>query len=197
MIMHLLSWLILIVNQFNHHQAQETQAECAELINKGCPDNYQATDEDIEEARIYIQENMLKNAAFPPSLPPCPKLYVRKNFKCLTQEERVRVIEVIQKLHEKGFMWELAEIHAKCWVPGHKSVEGAMSHRYLAHLLEMEMMKIDPGVTLPYWVRLIDLSQNFLNKFSIRKHLKTALNLMSHSFGITSVLKAMNPMISA
>ena len=150
--MHLLSCFILILTLLNHHQTQETQAECAELIHRGCTDTYEPIDEDVEEARIYIQETMLKKAAYPPTLPPCPKLYVRRNFKCLTHEERVRVIEVIQKLYENGFMWELAEIHAKCWVPGHKSVEGAMSHRYLAHLLEMEMMKIDENVTLPYWV---------------------------------------------
>ena len=130
----------------------KTKEECRKQIHLGCTNTYQATDEEVEKARIYIQENMMKKASYPPSLPPCPKLYVRRNFKCLTHEERVRVIEVIQKLYEKGFMWELAEIHAKCWVPWHKSVEALNGHRWLAHKLEMAMIEIDPDVTLPYWV---------------------------------------------
>ena len=184
-----------------HEPKDNTKSACAELIHRGCTDTYELTDDDVDDARIYTQENMLKKAAYPLSLPPCPKLYVRRNFKCLTHEERVRVIEVIQELYENGFMWKLAEIHAKCWVPGHKSVEGAMSHRYLAHLFEMEMRNINPEVTLPYWVRYKvknDLNQNFLQLIrKFRKLLKTASILRSHSFGIISGLKAMNRRISA
>ena len=69
----------------------------------------------------------------------------------MSHSERLRVIQVFQTLYANGFMSELAQIHARCWVPWHKSMEAVISHRMLQNRLERAMLSIDPQVTLPYW----------------------------------------------
>ena len=68
-----------------------------------------------------------------------------------SEEERVRVINVVKELYNSKFMWKMAETHSKCWAQWHKTSEG-IGHRWLTHEIEKEMQAIDPGVTIPYWV---------------------------------------------
>ena len=126
--------------------------ECTEQVHQGCLNKYVPTEAEIERARIYIQDKFNKESAYPPTIAPCPKLYVRRNFKCMSHEERIKVINVIKQLYTNGFMWELAQIHAKCFVPWHKSSEGIVGHRWIITKLELAMREIDPDITLPYWV---------------------------------------------
>ena len=51
-------------------------------------------------------------------------------------------------------MDRLADIHMRYWPEYHKSAEFAPSHRWVIHLLEKEMRKISPGISLPYYVRI-------------------------------------------
>ena len=128
--------------------------KCGQKVHQGCLNDYRPTDAEVENARIYIQERFMKSPS-PPKAKPCAKLTVKKNFKCMTEEERDRLINVLKKLYANGFMWKMAEIHSKCWVSWHKSLEGPIGHRWFAHEMEMAIQEIDPDITVPYWVFFI------------------------------------------
>ena len=129
--------------------------QCKQQISQGCTNTYVPTEEEVERARIYLQERFTKSSSISPVAEPCKKLYVRSNFKCMSHEERERVIKVAQQLYANGFMAEIAEIHAKCWPAWHTTFEGLVGHRILGLKLEQAMREIDPDITLPYWVNKV------------------------------------------
>jgi tyrosinase len=64
----------------------------------------------------------------------------------------MRVIHVFKELYKNGVMDRFATIHSRYWPEGHKTSEGGPWHRWFINEFEKEMRKIDPEITLPYYV---------------------------------------------
>lgn len=84
--------------------------------------------------------------------PVCKKLHVRKDVKCLTDRELSELIDAFQQLYKRGIMDKFSLIHAAYWPATHKFAEGIPWHRWHVNELEKELRKINPRVTMPYWV---------------------------------------------
>ena len=125
--------------------------QCADTVRQGCLNPYNPTEEEVERARVYLQKRAYESK-YPPNAPPCPKLYVRRNFKCMSHEERLHVIDVAKKVYENGVIKKITDAHANCWTPYHKSFEGIIGHRWIGHAVEHAMREIDPDFAMPYWV---------------------------------------------
>jgi len=126
--------------------------ECDNRIHRECNHDINFTEEEIENARLYIQDKFLSEPKIKPVRPACKKLHIRKDFKCLTHEERIDVIEVFKQLYRNGVMDRLTWIHSRYWPGTHKFAEAMIWHRWLLNEIEKEMRKIKPDITLPYWV---------------------------------------------
>ncbi len=70
------------------------QQECENKIYRECNHKSQFTDEEIDNARKYVQQRFAKTNR---KKPPCSKFHVRKNIKCLTEIERKKFIDVYKK----------------------------------------------------------------------------------------------------
>jgi hypothetical protein len=57
------------------------------------------TEEEIENARIYIQEKFTKTF---PERQPCSQLHVRKDVKCLTKNEMHDFVAIMKQLYANG-----------------------------------------------------------------------------------------------
>jgi tyrosinase len=62
------------------------------------------------------------------------------------------VINVFKELYRNGVMDRFSSIHARYWPQTHKPSETIIWHRWFLNEFEKEMRKIDPQITLPYWV---------------------------------------------
>ncbi len=80
------------------------------------------------------------------------KNYVRRDFKCLTHEEKCDVIEVFKELYRNGEMDRLSRIHSQNWAAAHQTIEAVVWHRWFVNELEKQMRKIKLNIALPYWV---------------------------------------------
>ncbi len=131
---------------------ESNDCECYNRIHRECNHEMSFTEQEIENARLYIQNRFLTEPKIKPVRPACQKLYVRKDFKCLTHEEKIDVIEVFKQLYRNGVMDRLTWIHTNYWPATHKFAEAYIWHRWFINVLEKEMRKIKPHITLPYWV---------------------------------------------
>jgi tyrosinase len=84
--------------------------------------------------------------------PVCKRLRVRKDIKCLTELELSELIDAFQELYRRGIMDRFSLIHAAYWPATHKFAEGITWHRWHVNQIERELRKINPRVTMPYWV---------------------------------------------
>ena len=126
--------------------------KCVKSIYQNCYKRRDFSDQEIENARVFIQERYLSLKEHRPSKPACHKLHVRRDFKCLTHEERLQLLRVINALYDNGVMAKMAEIHWRYWGQIHKFVAFIPWHRWFLNEFEKQMKLIDPEVTLPYWV---------------------------------------------
>ena len=72
-------------------------------------------------------------------------------------------------MYLRGVMDRIADVHQRFWPEHHKTAEFAVSHRWLIHVLEKEMRKISPEITLPYYVSLNQLCC-FIKSISFEKY---------------------------
>ncbi len=70
----------------------------------------------------------------------------------MTHEERISVINVFKELYKKGVMDKFSEIHNRFWTESHKYIKAIVWHRQFLNEMDKEMKKINPNVTLLYWV---------------------------------------------
>ena len=125
---------------------------CAERIYRGCPITKRYTEEDVDNARVYLQKLYQANHAFKPIKAPCKKLFVRKHFKCLPEEERLELIRILRILYKNGFIEHLANIHNDYWPEIHKTALFGQWHAHFRLVLEQEIRKYNPNIALAYWV---------------------------------------------
>ena len=143
-----------------------TLDECEHNMYTRCNHQSEFSQLELENARRYLQDHMRK-ADFPPTQPPCKRLFVRKDIKCLTESEKTEFVRVIRQMYLRGVMGRIASVHQRYWPETHKAAEFSASHRWINHLLEKEMRKISPGITLPYYVSLKNLILINFDKFSV------------------------------
>ncbi len=127
---------------------QESQ-ECNNRVYSECLHQTEFSEEEIEIARLYIQSRFYSTN---PVKPACERLHVRKDVKCLTDKELSELIDVFRKLYRYGVMDTFSLIHATYCPSVHKFSEAIPWHRWHINELEKEMRKINPRVTMPYWV---------------------------------------------
>ncbi|CAG2108515.1 unnamed protein product [Medioppia subpectinata] len=112
----------------------------------------------VERARLYLIDRFTTNADIKPSKPPCVQLKLRRDFKCMSEEERQKFVDIIRRLYLDRSMDMLGDIHARHWGTVHKSAEFSPFHRYIIYKLEEKIATIDPTVTVPYWSDPYDFS---------------------------------------
>jgi hypothetical protein len=145
----------LLLGCFGKQKNEWISKECEDRIFRDCNHKSEFTDEEIDNARKYIQHRFAKTN---PSLKPCNKLVVRKNIKCLTNKELKKFIVAFKKLYSRKIIDKFTKIHDRYWPAVHKFSVGPIWHRKFINELEKEISKIDSSVTMPYW--------EFLNDFS-------------------------------
>lgn len=97
---------------------------------------------------------------YKPRKPPCQKLHVRKDFKCLSHDERVEFMEVLKTMYENGIMDKMTAVHWRFWGEIHKFADFIFWHRWFLNEFEKEMTQINENITLPYWVKTIYVEMN-------------------------------------
>ena len=109
------------------------------------------TEEELENVRQFLNYSFTVLADIKPDKPLCPKLHVRQDWKCLTEQQKSRVVDVLEKMYKRGDVQRLTDLHVKYWPAWHKTPEFLPGHRWINNEIEKIMRSIDPGVTLPYW----------------------------------------------
>ena len=126
-------------------------------ISEKCYHETQFSPGELEAVRLYIQQRFAKTY---PVRPPCKKFHVRKDIKCLTKKESYELISVFKALYANGVFDLFSLVHGSYWPAIHKFAEAVPWHRLHINRFEKEMRKINPNITLPYWVRLIIFFQS-------------------------------------
>jgi hypothetical protein len=97
-----LIFFILLINLFSGFLSNEhnrRSEECERKVFRECSHETSFTEEEIENARIYIQAKFGKTF---PERRPCSRLHVRKDVKCLTKNEMHDFIAVMKQLYANG-----------------------------------------------------------------------------------------------
>src|SRR5215216_85693 len=99
---------------------------------------------------------------------------IRKNVRALTPEERRRFIAAVQALkgvpspHDPGInAWDFyVRLHLSAYydeqMPAHMAPAFGPWHRWFVLLLENDLQRVDPTVTLPYWDWSVDRARDQL-----------------------------------
>ena len=154
--------------------ADEANDGCEQEIYKKCHHETTFTDEEVENAKLFIQNKFSKTR---PIGKPCERLNVRKDIKCLSDSEIEDLVAVIRQMHESGFMDKMTEIHHRLWPAVHKYDVGVNWHRWFIMVFEKEMLRINPKVTLPYWDHFNDFAEPHKSKiWDLFGHAGTAAN---------------------
>ncbi len=74
---------------------------CMRKIFRECNHESSFTEQEIENARKYIQDRFWKTN---PEKPPCSRLRVRKDIKCLSKKELNDFIYVFKQLYKTGII---------------------------------------------------------------------------------------------
>ena len=128
-----------------------SKEKCIQRIYRDCNHPKHFTEEELENVRQFLNYSFTVLADIKPDKPLCPKLHVRQDWKCLTHQQRRRVVDVWEEMYKRGDVQNLTDIHVKYWPAWHKTPEFLPGHRWLNFEFEKIMQSIDPGVTLPYW----------------------------------------------
>ena len=138
---------LLSVSAYNSDDNPSKQ-ECSDRIHRKCTHTEKYTEQDIDNARIWLQKRFAKTN---PIRAPCKKLYVRKDIKCMSKKEIDDLIAVLKQLYANGVVSRFAEIHYTYWAEAHKFAEAVNWHLWFITQFEKEMKKINPSVSMPYW----------------------------------------------
>ena len=121
-----------------------------------CMHQTKFTRKQLEKVKNYIQSRFSKTN---PLKPPCKTLRVRKDIKCLSKRELSDLIHVFKQLYANGVMDMYSLVHGSYWSSIHKFSEAVPWHRWHINEFEKEMRKINPKITLPYWVCALNFLQ--------------------------------------
>lgn len=82
----------------------------------------------------------------------CASLRVRRNIKSLSKAELTEYVETFRKAYEQGVLDKMTEIHLADFLATHHNPMFLLYHRIFAFDFENRLRKINPNVTIPYWV---------------------------------------------
>jgi hypothetical protein len=110
-------------------------------------------------------------------------MFIRRNYRSLTDEERDRFVQALYHLKSTGVVDQLAEIHANHFNHGiHRSSHFLPWHREMLFRFEDALRTHHPDLTIPYWDSTVDRSHsdplwsnNFLGQFNPAWGLNRAL----------------------
>ncbi|CAG2113173.1 unnamed protein product, partial [Medioppia subpectinata] len=71
---------------------RQTGSQCEQTITKGCTHRTNFTEQELDRVRLWLQNKFMTEAFVKPNITPCRRLYVRKDFKCMTEGERMAFI---------------------------------------------------------------------------------------------------------
>lgn len=145
-----------IEDEPNDNRYTSANDQCVNRVYQACNHRTHYSEEEIENARIFIQS---KFAATNPVRPACKRLVVRKDFKCLTETEKYEFLNALRELYRNGVIDTLALVHSSLWPAFHKFAEALTWHRWAVNVIDLELRKVNPNVVLPYW----DWSSEFAN----------------------------------
>jgi hypothetical protein len=91
--------LIHLFSGFLSNELNRRSEECENKVFRECNHETSFTEEEIENARIYIQQKFAKTF---PERRPCSQLHVRKDIKCLTKNEMHDFVAVMKHLYANG-----------------------------------------------------------------------------------------------
>ncbi|KAI9297837.1 Di-copper centre-containing protein, partial [Neoconidiobolus thromboides FSU 785] len=87
---------------------------------------------------------------------PCLTIVKRKEIRQLSPSELSKFINATLQLKQKGVLDEYSKIHLDHTEVAH-NVGGFLPwHRYFLKQLELQLIQIDPSITLPYWDWTLD-----------------------------------------
>ena len=165
------SFVLFLVNTCATDSLKEV---CEQKIYRECHHATSFTEEELENVRLFLQKKFSKTR---PIGEPCKRLHVRKDIKCLSEEEFQDFVAVIKEMHGSGFMDRMTLIHHNSWPAVHKYGVGLPWHRWFIMLFEKEMLRINPKVTLPYWDYFTDFAEPHKSKiWDLFGHAGTAAN---------------------
>src|SRR4051794_23999267 len=75
---------------------------CVQRIYRECNYPTTFTDEELENVRQFLNYSFTVLADIKPDKPLCPKLHVRHDWKCLSQQQKKRVTNVWKKMYKRG-----------------------------------------------------------------------------------------------
>jgi tyrosinase-like protein len=110
-------------------------------------------------------------------------MFIRKNYRSLTDGERDRFVQALFHVKSTGVVDQLAEIHARHFNHGiHRSSHFLPWHREMLLRFEDALRTHHPDVTIPYWDSTVDRSPSdplwsnyFLGQFDSAWGLNRAL----------------------
>ena len=76
--------------------------KCVQRIYRDCNYPKHFTEEQLENVRQYLNTSFTRLADIKPDKPLCPKLHVRQDWKCLSQQQRRRVVNVWKEMYREG-----------------------------------------------------------------------------------------------
>jgi tyrosinase len=89
---------------------------------------------------------------------------VRKNQATLSADEKQRFVQAVLQLKANGTYDQFVAIHRDAMMdatmPAHMMSAFLPWHREYLRRLEIELQRIDPGVTIPYWDWTVDRTHN-------------------------------------
>ena len=136
------------VESTNFDDMEYDEDDCEYKIHRRCNVDQDYSEDEVEKVRLYLIERF---AITNPKGKQCTKLRVRKDIKCLSNEELKDLVSVIKQLYENGVVEIYAHLHDNYFNAEHEFLEGINWHKWLVNEFEKEMQKINPNVTLPYW----------------------------------------------
>jgi Common central domain of tyrosinase len=108
---------------------------------------------------------------------------LRKNYKGMSDDQKNRFVNALKQLKNKGVVDNFAQIHAKWFTLGiHRTSHFLPWHREMLYRFELELQKLDPSISIPYWDSTADNSpssplwdKDFLGGFNSDWNLNRAL----------------------
>jgi tyrosinase len=79
------------------------------------------------------------------------------NYRGLPRDRKNRFVSALKTLKQKGVVDNFAQIHSTYFSSGiHRTSHFLPWHREMLYRFELELQKVDPSVTIPYWESPLD-----------------------------------------
>lgn len=186
-------------NNANLISAEDSNAdrESDYAIYRRCNHRSTFSEQELQIALQYFI-NKSKNALIKPKRAPCQRLKVRREFRCLSHQERLVLVNALKQLYNNDTLINrMTEVHARYWPAWHKSVEASAAHSQIINIIENALDSIVPGLTMPYWVKN-NINRYYRSQiFDYRMEILKVSHQRGVSFGIILDAREIREMVTA